>query len=376
MNLNPLKYMRFLCRVTRFWLKVRNLTNLSFWRQFIENYHLRRSNLMEPVEYYEKLELYGSRYDNTDKRTFMSRNQFALLCKALNPPKSVGLFDKYVFKLFALHHNLPVAEFYGLYDARFGFTTKREPLRTAQDLRRLIERAGITEFMLKPSAGWKGKGSMLGQINGDGSLQIAGQGQLTLEQVVEQMSGTHHSGNKLVDDSWIVEARVRQHSWFDRYTDSCTQTVRVVTYLAADGEVLALAAVMKISVAGNWVDSLGEVGMTAPLSDDGFMGTAVRDPFTGRLEYLDVHPETGAPIKGEQIPFYRDAVELALRAQSLIPHLRTIGWDIAITENGPVIIEGNTYWGWYMMQRGFPQGVLTGKLAGEMREIMSAVRTA
>jgi uncharacterized protein (DUF3820 family) len=224
--------------------------------------------------------------------------------------------------------------------------------------------------MIKPTGGWKGKGNMLGRANPDGTLYIAGQGDLTVERVCEQMRGTHYSGNKAVDDSWLVEARVRQHPFFDRYTDSCTQTVRIVTYITRGGEVEILSAVMKITVAGRYVDTLGEVGMTASVSEDGVMGRAIKDAPEGGLLYFDRHPETDAAITGEAIPDYDKAVALAIRAQSLVPQLRSIGWDIAITANGPVILEGNTYWGWYMMQRGFPHGVLTGALAEEMQEIM------
>lgn len=370
MTLNPQKYLRFLTKIVHFWRRVKGQSNLGFRQQLLENYRLRRSNLLEPVEYYEKLELFRPQYDRADKQTFLSRNQFALLCKALNPSGAAGLFDKYIFKIFALKHNLPVAQFHGLFNACFGFTVDQQPLRTVSDLHNLFTRPEVDEIMLKPTAGWKGQGSLLGRVNRSGTLQIAGQGEVTVGQLHQQMCGTHHSGNQWVDDSWIVEARVRQHPFFDRYTDSCTQTVRIVTYIAPDGEVQKLSAVMKLSVAGRWVDNLGEVGMTAPLEDSGVMRTAIRDLLDGGLEYLDNHPETGAPIKGEQIPLFAEAVALALRAQSLIPHLRTIGWDVAITADGPVIIEGNTYWGWYMMQRGFPQGVLTGNLAAEMREIM------
>jgi hypothetical protein len=164
---------------------------------------------------------------------------------------------------------------------------------------------------------------------------------------------------------------VRQHPFFDRYTDSCTQTLRVVTYIPPRGDIEVLSMVMKISVAGRFVDNLGQVGMTAAVSPEGVMGPGVRDAPEGRLLYFDKHPETAAPISGVSLPGFDQAVALAIHAQSLVPQLRSAGWDIAITADGPVLIEGNSYWGWYMMQRGRRQGVFTGTLAAEMREILS-----
>ncbi len=370
MTINPIKCIRFAAKVIRYWRKVRGRTSLSLYRQLLENYRLLRLNLMEPIEYYEKLELFKPKFSWADKQTFLTRNQFALLCKAINPPKAVGIFDKLNFNIYARHFELPVPEFYGLFDTSFGFTASGGPLRDADEMRSFFAHPEISEFMIKPTAGWKGKGNMLGRTNANGTLHIAGQGDLTVEQVCEQMRGTHYSGNKSVNDSWLIDARVRQHPFFDRYTDSCTQTARIVTYITRSGEVEVLSAVMKITVAGRYVDTLGEVGMTAPLADDGVMGSPIKDAPAGGLLYFDRHPETDAPISGEKIPDYDKAVALALRAQSVVPQLRSIGWDIAITENGPVILEGNTYWGWYVMPRGFPQGILTGALAEEVRELM------
>ena len=43
-----------------------------------------------------------------------------------------------------------------------------------------------------------------------------------------------------------------------------------------------------------------------------------------------------------QLPFWNEVVEMLKRAMEEIPKVAYIGWDVAITPNGPVIIEGNT----------------------------------
>ena len=57
------------------------------------------------------------------------------------------------------------------------------------------------------------------------------------------------------------------------------------------------------------------------------------------------HPDTGEQIKGTILPFWRDVSKLALRAQKSVPLLPTIGWDIAITEDGIFIVEANAAYG-------------------------------
>ncbi len=50
---------------------------------------------------------------------------------------------------------------------------------------------------------------------------------------------------------------------------------------------------------------------------------------------------TGVVFENYQIPFFEEAKNLALRAARSLPALRLVGWDIVISENGPLLLEGN-----------------------------------
>ena len=48
--------------------------------------------------------------------------------------------------------------------------------------------------------------------------------------------------------------------------------------------------------------------------------------------------------KIDAMTFYiKEAVETVKKAAMIVPDVRYIGWDVAITEKGPAIIEGNNY---------------------------------
>ena len=53
------------------------------------------------------------------------------------------------------------------------------------------------------------------------------------------------------------------------------------------------------------------------------------------------HPDTGVLLKGFIVPFVQEAQRLVCQAAMKIPEVSFIGWDVAITPNGPVVIEGN-----------------------------------
>ena len=72
------------------------------------------------------------------------------------------------------------------------------------------------------------------------------------------------------------------------------------------------------------------------------------------------HPLTGIKIRGFQIPRWKEVLELIDKSARKFPQVRHIGWDIAITKEGPVIIEANNDPGYTAYQ--LPQ--LTGNHTG------------
>ena len=55
---------------------------------------------------------------------------------------------------------------------------------------------------------------------------------------------------------------------------------------------------------------------------------------------ITTHPTTGYLISGFKIPFFQDSIKLCKKFAQYIPN-RIVGWDVAITPTGPIIIEGN-----------------------------------
>jgi hypothetical protein len=62
-----------------------------------------------------------------------------------------------------------------------------------------------------------------------------------------------------------------------------------------------------------------------------------------RPVWSDDHPETRAPIAGVEVPRWQEVRRLALGLCEALPFLRYVGWDIAVTAEGPVVIAGNAH---------------------------------
>lgn len=135
----------------------------------------------------------------------------------------------------------------------------------------------------------------------------------------------------------LIEELLTQHPDMARLYPGSVNSLRVVTYLDPDGVVHMLASVLKIGNGGA-IDNFSNGGMYTMLGDDGRALHAAADE---EAHAYATHPVTGVEITGFQVPLYDDVRALVDTLARRVPALPYIGWDIAITPERPVVIEGN-----------------------------------
>jgi hypothetical protein len=79
------------------------------------------------------------------------------------------------------------------------------------------------------------------------------------------------------------------------------------------------------------------------------------------LGYTSVIPGTDKIFVGSKLPHWAEVRDVALQAARVFPWARSIGWDIAISDRGPVLIEGNAEWSTSLLQIPAPRGLMTGE---------------
>lgn len=148
----------------------------------------------------------------------------------------------------------------------------------------------------------------------------------------------------ILSADYLVQECVYQHPKMAELCPSCINSIRLQTVMDKDGTVHPFGAGLRIGRLGSSVDNWAKGGVfvginmeTGKLMDTGFMkpqfGTSVKE-----------HPDTHAAFKDFEIPFYKEAEALAVKLHGYLYRCHSVGWDIAITENGPVFIEGNGLW--------------------------------
>ncbi|MCA1790086.1 MAG: hypothetical protein LC667_09580 [Thioalkalivibrio sp.] len=135
-------------------------------------------------------------------------------------------------------------------------------------------------------------------------------------------------------DTWLLQERVLPHPELVALSGSAggLATVRIVTCLRATGDVLVLPATLKLPDQRSGLDNFGAGNPAVAVSDRGVLGAACHG-IDGPI--IDRHPITGRAFRGIVLPDWDAAVALCRRGQQLLPTLRSIGWDIALTTTGP-----------------------------------------
>ncbi len=147
--------------------------------------------------------------------------------------------------------------------------------------------------------------------------------------------------------SGLCEEFVVQHKDISALYPHSVNTYRIVTVLT-DGEPHIVYAFIRIGNGGRFVDNINAGGMAAPINIE--TGIIEYPAFDKDSIYYDTHPFTNCPIKGRQLPCWKESVEMVLKAATVVPQVGYVGWDVAVTENGPLLIEGNPFPGHDILQ--------------------------
>lgn len=209
-----------------------------------------------------------------------------------------------------------------------------------------------------------------------------GHGAFVVEHVGKEYRFAGYSGN--ADDlfryiismlppgeRYLVQPRLRNHPNLQPIMSaSGLGTVRIVTCLLR-GKASIVTACLRITVGPNVTDnfSVGSAGNLAASIDvdSGRLSVAVGSV---RKEWpemfsVDTHPDTGVRISGRVVPDWQVVKTLAQGAHEAFPELGVIGWDIAVTEQGPLLIEANHAWDINLLQVAHCRG-----MRGDMQAVM------
>jgi glutathione synthase/RimK-type ligase-like ATP-grasp enzyme len=145
---------------------------------------------------------------------------------------------------------------------------------------------------------------------------------------------------------FIEEFIVQDPRWGEICPNS-VNTLRVMTSVV-NGKPKLFFAAARIGSGKYVVDNFHAGGMAALIDLE--TGKLIGNGFTKKLDEYERHPVTNIKIDGYEIPYWNEVKEMVLEAALVNENVNVVGWDVAITKDGPVIIEGNRGPGWDLVQ--------------------------
>lgn len=137
----------------------------------------------------------------------------------------------------------------------------------------------------------------------------------------------------------LLEERVIQHPVMMELHPYSVNTCRVIT-LTKDGVTNVVAAYLRIGN-GKHVDNFNSGGMVVPIEED--RGEIIYPALDKASVLYEEHPLTKVKIKGFKVPLWDEVLRLVKQAGQVVPQVGLVGWDVAVCENGPLLIEGNDF---------------------------------
>lgn len=155
--------------------------------------------------------------------------------------------------------------------------------------------------------------------------------------------------NKSLDDYYneiaskapaIIETFLYNDESIAAFHRNSLNIVRIVAFRLKNGDVKPMRAYFDMGVGGKEFTNVTTGTVTVQIDPQTGVtyGIGVEERINGRFEK---HPDTGLDLAGFQMPRWDEALELVQKLMDVIPEAKYVGWDLALTPDGWVLVEGN-----------------------------------
>ena len=247
-------------------------------------------------------------------------------------PGRVIIADKFYFFLFCGDFGVTTPKIY--YYFRDGMVFYSLKIKNTNNIKETSELFNFDfEGFAKPLGGQLGNGAFpIKVINS--RIFINDNEEVSEEKLLQSIAKTNY----------IIQEKIVQHPLMNKLCSTSLNTIRLQTVITENEGIIAFGAGVRMGREGSYVDNWAKGGIfvgvdmnSGKLLKNGF----IKPPY-GTV--VTQHPDNGLIFEDFEIPYFKEAVEMAKDLHSKLYRIHSVGWDIAITEEGPVFIEGNSLW--------------------------------
>ena len=143
--------------------------------------------------------------------------------------------------------------------------------------------------------------------------------------------------SRMPDYPFIAEELIKQSEALAKFHPQSVNTLRLNTIRCKDS-IVVWQCILRYGIGSNVVDNAHFGGCFSAIDDNGYAfaaGDVKRHKYT-------VHPDSGVPLTGFKVPDWEQACEMVRHLATEVGGLRYIGWDLAHTDKGWILVEANT----------------------------------
>lgn len=300
-----------------------------------------------------KDEYYDFEFEKQDavfRRTFLGLNEQRYYLDYLNPVKYYSMArNKYMAHKILENTGVRKSELYCYYQPEARYIASDESASDLVGILRILKAKDVRSCVIKTTE----------SSHGDNVWVIK-----AIEYQENDAVLTRFDGKEIIlsdvlgTDALIFESIVLQTRQFSAFNESSVNTVRFMTTLWPDGSARVIATWFKVGRAGKCVDNAGSGGNVDAAIDveTGMIYNVVEFDGWRKTKEIDCHPDSGSQLNGVVIENWQAVKEEVKKFQQAFPYCKAAGWDIAIADDGPVVIEVNDFWdrtGQYFIRRGW-----------------------
>ena len=141
----------------------------------------------------------------------------------------------------------------------------------------------------------------------------------------------------------LIEENIVQHPDVAAVCAGTVNSTRVAAFF--DGEKTHILAIAQKFGRGQVADQMDFGGFYTMLDPE--TGASLGDGYDSHGHVHKLHPDSGYPIADFQLPMFDEVIAFVDKVARHVPQVKYVGWDIAVTPDGPVLIEGNWATGVY-----------------------------
>ena len=272
------------------------------------------------------------------KTGFWNYPKFRRFLNTLNPPayqkiSQSKLSEKAVLELL----KIPTPRFLGRFHAHLGVAETGARLINSTDLTELLHsHPEVDRLCFKLVEGYGGEGFRAVKVIREKTLTFS---LLDTGQAVEIPRFVDEFLQLTAGADYVIEEYLQQHPKLASFNASSVNSLRIWAVSTGNNGAL-LGAFLRVGRYGSLVDNTSQGALAFPIDmESGEIGRGLILNIWN--ETFECHKDSGVKITGESVPYWSEAVDLAIRAVAAFPHLQFAGVDVAIAAEGPVVIELN-----------------------------------